>query len=310
MPQTPELRYDVATVASRGQRAYQEDSLIADFALGADFGFAVLADGMGGHTAGDVASKIIVTEVFSELKLQSGDKKGFEANISQILRDAALSANDCLKGHVQTHPQTRGMGSTLVAPVVLGNRLFWISIGDSPLLLFRDGKLRQLNEDHSMAPQIDFMIRAGLIEEATGRDHPDRNCLTSVLIGAEVARIDCPSEPLELRPGDVVIVASDGLQTLNDAEMERILNEYARAPAATLARELLNEVDQAHDPDQDNVSFAVIRICEAASVSHDASHGAQGDADPGARIEPIVSGNVLRPLQFFRSKPRARDGTA
>ena len=198
MRPSPEIQFGVASAISQGRRTHQEDAIIIDFPLGADLGFAVLADGMGGHLAGDVASKIVVTEVFSELKLRSGNQQAFEDKVTDILIEAARAANECLHGHAMTNPETSGMGTTLVAPVFFRNRLFWISIGDSPLFLCRDGVLIRLNEDHSMAPQIDFMVETGVIPAESGENHPDRNCLTSVLIGSEIARIDCPKDPLEL----------------------------------------------------------------------------------------------------------------
>ena len=115
MRPSPKIRFDVASAVSQGQRDYQEDAIIADFPLGAGLGFAVLADGMGGHSAGDVASKIVVTEVFSELKIQSGNPEKFEANVTEILLEAVLGANACVKGHVSSNPETEGMGTTLSA---------------------------------------------------------------------------------------------------------------------------------------------------------------------------------------------------
>ena len=185
-----EPRFDVASALNPGQREYQEDSLVTDFPQGTEFGFTVLADGMGGHAAGDIASKIIVTEVFSEVKFQSSDLEAFVADCPTILWDAARSANDCVRAHVTEHPEDRGMGSTLIAPVFVRNMLFWISIGDSPLYLIRNGEMEQLNEDHSMAPQIDLMFRSGMLTEAEAKNHPDRNCLTSVLGGDQVAKVD------------------------------------------------------------------------------------------------------------------------
>ena len=260
MQQLREFRFDVASAISRGQRPYQEDALVADFPLGADLGFVVLADGMGGHAAGDVASKIVVTEVFSELKLQSGDPDEFAANLPEILRNAAMAANDCVKVHVEEHNETAGMGATLVAPVLVGRHLFWISIGDSPLFLFRNGELRQLNEDHSMAPQIDFMIRSGMMSEAVGRDHPDRNCLTSVLGGENIPRIDCPNEPFELNDGDILVVASDGLQFLEEDEIAAVLAGAGERPSSVIAQKFLSLLEETADPEQDNASFSVIRV--------------------------------------------------
>ena len=184
------LRYDVASVLNPGRRAQQEDALAADFPHGGDMSFAVLSDGMGGHAAGEIASKIVVTEVFSELKFQSSDPAAMEENMGEILRAAAVAANECVQAHTQSDPGTAGMGATLLAPIITKRGLWWISVGDSPLYLFRDGSLTQLNEDHSLAPQIDQMAEEGLIEVDVAQNHPDRNCLTSVLIGETIEKID------------------------------------------------------------------------------------------------------------------------
>jgi protein phosphatase len=281
MQVSSDTSFDVASAISQGRRPYQEDALATDFSLGTDVGFAVLADGMGGHAAGDVASKIVVTEVFSELKLQSGDKGVFVANLPEILRDAALAANDCVRGHIQNHAETAGMGATLLAPVFVGSRLFWISIGDSPLLLFRQGVLRQLNEDHSMAPQIDFMVQTGMLSEDAGRNHPDRSCLTSVLGGEDVPRIDCPTEPLDLREGDILIAASDGIQYLSFPEIEALLRAHAEEPSRSIADALLAQLEAHGDPEQDNATFTVVKVSLDRASEMNAS--APGDGESVAR---------------------------
>lgn len=269
----PPFDFDAASALSKGQRSYQEDAVIADFSRGAEVGVAVLADGMGGHAAGDVASKIVVTEVFSELMFQRGDLETFQTGVTTCLMDAALAANDCLRDHVGAHPETRGMGATLVATVIIGKNLYWISIGDSPLYLFRDGGLSQLNEDHSLAPQIDFMVKSGLLDAQDALRHPDRNTLTSVLFGEDVPKIDCPQDPLELRPGDILIVASDGLQFLSEDQITTVLNANADAQSSEIADILLEGVHQLNDPELDNVSFSVVKLTDA--------HQSNAQADVG-----------------------------
>ncbi len=260
MHKAPDISFDVASVLNRGCRDYQEDAIATDFPIGADFGYAVLSDGMGGHAAGDVASKIVVTEVFSELKFQTSDIKGLVDNMGEVLRSAAISANECMAAHASSNPQTAGMGATLVAPVFIQNSLYWISIGDSPLYLLRDGRLRQLNEDHSLGPHIDYMVRSGMMPEDIGRNHPDRNALTSVLIGEPIERLDCPERPFQLKDGDILVVASDGLQFLSNRQITQIVSDNSDRGSAEIANCLLEELRTLGDPEQDNVCFSVIKV--------------------------------------------------
>jgi PPM family protein phosphatase len=255
-----EVHYEIATAQSLGRRDCQEDALVAHFPQGGDFGFAVLADGMGGHAAGDIASKIVVTEVFSELLFQTGELLSSPGKMAGILREAAHSADACLAAYVASNPDTKGMGATLVAPAILGQSLWWVSIGDSPLFLFRNGILSQLNEDHSLAPQIDFMAATGLLDPASARDHPDRNVLTSVLFGQSVAKVDCIDTPVALQIGDMVVVASDGLQFLDNDQISAVLTSHSDLPCDEIAHSLLASIARQDHPDQDNVSFCIIRV--------------------------------------------------
>jgi serine/threonine protein phosphatase PrpC len=159
------------------------------------------------------------------------------------------------------------MGATLVAPLLVEDRLYWISVGDSPLYLHRDGRLQQLNEDHSMAPEIDRMVASGLLSPEEGLDHPDRNCLRSVLLGDSVAKIDCPQEPFQVQEGDIVLVASDGLQSLRDDEISAVLRENEERSATEIAFALLTTVNALSDPDQDNISISVIKVNRSQSAS-------------------------------------------
>ncbi len=270
-----EPRYDVASGISQGARAYQEDAITADFPVGAEAGFVVLADGMGGHAAGDVASKIVLTEVYSELKFHYADVEAFERRAPDILRNVAEFANETLREHTKNHPETDGMGATLVVPALVENRLWWISVGDSPLFLYRNGQLTQLNEDHSMGPQIDFMAQSGLLDAKLAANHPDRNCLVSVLMGAKISKIDCPTEPLDLKAGDIVVCSSDGLQFLTNAQIAKVLGKYRKARSTEIAERLLDEIYRLDDPDQDNISFTIIKVNDA-SVRPKPAQPAQG----------------------------------
>ncbi|WP_347312234.1 PP2C family protein-serine/threonine phosphatase [Defluviimonas sp. SAOS-178_SWC] len=265
MPGKTEIAIDAASALCLGARSRQEDALATSFSLGSELGFAVLSDGMGGHAAGDVASRIIVAEIFAELTLGVDDPGLAEAELPELLRSAANVANRRIRARIDAAPETAGMGGTVIVVVVIEDRLYWLSVGDSPLYLFRDGQLTRLNDDHSLAPQIDLMVREGLIDPEVGRNHPQRNCLTSALIGGEIPSIDCPDQPFTLRSGDLVLVASDGLQYLPDDRIAAVLGRTGGEPSATIAGALMAGVTGLADPEQDNISVIVLKATDTAA---------------------------------------------
>lgn len=269
MLETAQYHYDAAPAICQGRRDQQEDSLAVDFPAGAGLGFIVLADGMGGHAAGDIASKIVVTEIFSELKMHAGDPTQFERNIGNILRSAVSCANECVASYASSRPEMEGMGSTLVAPIIVNNRLYWISVGDSPLYLFRGSRLFRLNEEHSVARQMDHLVMNGHIAKEVADQHPDRDCLTSVLIGATIPEIDCREVPIELRDNDILIAASDGLQFIGEEQIAQLVHEQRNRSSAEIGARLLKGITDLDDPDQDNVSLCVLKVRERAKVVAD-----------------------------------------
>lgn len=296
MWRSPEPRYDVASGIAQGGRDYQEDAIVSDFPFGMDSGVAVLADGMGGHEAGDVASKLVVTEVYSTLKFGSADFCVDEPHLPRLLECATLEANAAVTEYVEDTPEARGMGATLLATVMVENRLYWMSVGDSPLYLLRNGKLQQLNEDHSLAPQIDFMVEQGLISEADAKDHPDRNCLTSVIMGTKITRSDCPKGSFDMQMGDVLVLSSDGLQYLGEPAIQKVLHRYRRRKSAEIAGYLLEAINTLADPDQDNVSFAVIKLNHMKPVDRKIAPKPIGIvADAGGTVTRVVGDKAVVP---------------
>lgn len=281
MPQPNKIHYDAASALSQGRRDRQEDAVAVDFPVGAPHGFAVLADGMGGHAAGDVASQIVVTEMFSELKMLISDPKTMEKNIRDKLCAAIQDTNMCIEHMANSSPDVSVMGATALVPVIFGERLYWVSVGDSPLFLYREGKLDRLNEDHSMAPQIDEMQTKGLINLDEARNHPDRSALTSVLAGTEIPKIDCSGAPVSLQSGDIVIAASDGLEYLSPERIEDVLAAYQTRPSTEISAALLREIEALDDPDQDNVSLCLIKV-----KGEEEDHAAV--PDPIAAVTKIV----------------------
>ncbi|MDX8347625.1 protein phosphatase 2C domain-containing protein [Cognatiyoonia sp. IB215446] len=258
--QTDVITFDVSTAAIKGARDYQQDSLISSFPLGQTAGFAVVADGLGGHVGGHIASALITAEIFSHLKMKENQLDEGTLNIPLTLRDATDAANARLAKQVGEDDSLHGMGSTLLVPVIRGDKLYWISVGDSPLLLFRGGALRQLNKDHSMAPQIDKMAKAGALTAEEAKDHPDRNTLTSVINGDEIDKIDCPTKPIALEPDDIIIASSDGLQYLSNSMIANTLMQVKDGRSVDIANAFLDAIADLDDPHQDNAAFVVIKL--------------------------------------------------
>ncbi len=231
-----------------GGREYQEDDygLIESGASDRDE-VLVIADGMGGQVSGDTASHTVI-KTFIETY---SDTTGL---ISDRLRACLKAANDALASAIDAHPALAGMGTTVVAAVISQRGLEWISVGDSPLWLFREGQLRRLNADHSMAAVFADLVAVGRMTEEEAATDPKRHALRSAVMGDEIHLIDVSSQPVALKRGDRVILASDGLLTLADGEIARILQTMQDAPLSEIAEALIQAVEDAAHPHQDNTT--------------------------------------------------------
>ena len=217
---------------------------------------AVVADGMGGHASGEVASRVAVRAFVETYAI--------EGRVADRLRASLDCANAAIADAIRRDPSLDGMGTTLVAAALTADGLEWVSVGDSPLYLYRTGRLKRLNADHSMAPVIAAM-RDMDPEVAAGMSSHD---LRSALVGQDIAKIDASTMPELLRPGDLVLLASDGLDTLGDDEAAVIIDANCGDGPEAVKDALLDAVAARGDPAQDNVSVALI---EAPCAAPDAA---------------------------------------
>lgn len=253
------LAYDTATFLSQGRRGCQEDAIATDFCEESDVGFVVLGDGMGGHTSGEIASNIAVSEVYRILKRQSEDPEMLERRIGDVLYEATAQANASVGQYTLSKPETQGMGTTLLSPVIVRDKLYWLSIGDSPLYIFRDDRLLRLNQNHTLHDQFEQLVKDQVLEpNASIKNYAD--CLTSAIIGCEIAQIDCNEAPVTLVDQDILIAASDGLQYLDDEEICEVLTQFKYQPAEAIGKTLMAHIDALNDPEQDNVACCVIKV--------------------------------------------------
>src|SRR5215510_5246214 len=188
----------------QGARPYQEDSW-AIRTLGDGSLLAVVADGMGGHAGGAVASKVAVEAFVHAIEQGGGLTDGLQAANAAVGRVAAGKA------------ELNGMGATLVAAQVRGDEVRWISVGDSPFYLVSSGTLERLNADHSMAPQIDALVKRGMVTADEAEHHPGRHTLREAVMGQPLSLIDKGSR--KLGPDVKLLLCSDGVQSLSEAEI-------------------------------------------------------------------------------------------
>jgi protein phosphatase len=240
--------FDHAIRASQGARSYQEDAAAArQDAAGL---VAVLADGMGGHAGGAVASGIASTAFLQAYWVAPGD-------VRTRLDEALVRANAAILGETAARPALRGMGCTLIGVAFGAEGFDWVSVGDSPLYLVRRGEILRLNEDHSLAPEIDRLAEEGHISWEAARADPHRHVLRSALTGTDIEMVDRPSAPLPMQRNDTVVLASDGIHGLGEGDIARIVTAAATPDAA--AEALLTAVAAADDPHQDNTTVVVVR---------------------------------------------------
>lgn len=256
--------FEHAIAATRGARDYQEDSaafrpeggtpvsLSSEGPVYDAGGFAVLADGMGGHTGGALASRTVCEEFLTAV----GDHPG--SSVDRLIA-ALKAANGALADKISKNPLLAGMGSTLIGTAFGPSGIEWVSVGDSPLFLFRRGEVALLNEDHSLAPELDRMVAEGKLTELEARRDPRRHMLRSAVTGEEIDLLDVSQRPLTLEAGDYVVLASDGIATLDQNEIARVIRGYADDGAAAVAKALIRAVEAVREPYQDNATVLVVR---------------------------------------------------
>lgn len=246
-------RNDLAGAATVGARRRQEDAWGTRVLQGGDRGtrlLAVVADGLGGHPAGDKASQTACGAFLEACGNASGSP-------GERLQQALDSANRALRGAVQASPELWGMGTTLVAALFHSSGCDWLSVGDSFLYHCRGGRMQRINPLHTVGAELDERARRGQITAEEAASHPERALITSVVQGAPLEEVATGSLPLE--PRDLVILASDGVETPGEEGLATICRAHAAGGAGEIARAIMRRIEELGNPRQDNATVVVVR---------------------------------------------------
>ena len=239
------LRSFSVTDIGKKRKLNQDFVYVSEISVGNLPNVFVVADGMGGHNAGDYASKCTVETVVREIR------GCFEKNPIRILGKAIMAANDQIRRRAKEDNSLYGMGSTVVAATCLGHYLQVANVGDSRLYIIND-EIRQITRDHSL---VEEMIRMGGLDRAAARNHPDKNIITRAIGALDTVEIDFFHE--ELRPGDIVLMCSDGLTNmLEDEEISKIIREYPSLEER--AEKLVEAANQ--NGGKDNIAVILINV--------------------------------------------------
>jgi PPM family protein phosphatase len=238
------------------RRSSNEDSYCAE----PELGLFVIADGMGGHVAGEVASRVAVDAIENFIRdtrdggnvpwpVRADDRLGPDAN---RLKAAIHLANRRIGAVVASAADLRGMATTASAVLVIGSVAIVAHVGDSRVYLFRGGRLERLTLDHSW---VEEQVRAGTMSATMAREHPWRNVVTRALSGGEDPEVDLAEVPLE--PGDRLLLCSDGLFTVvGDGQIKSTLAQVPSLEEVCAA--LVEAANRGGGPD--NITTLVLQV--------------------------------------------------
>lgn len=207
----------------------------------------IVADGMGGHNAGDYASKYTVETI-----IDVASKSKLTEPIA-ILDEAIQTANRMLIDRANENPQMKGMGTTVVALTILGSHLFIANVGDSRLYVVNQ-EIQQITRDHSL---VEEMVRLGELDKEIAREHPDKNIITRA-IGA-IAEVDIDFFEVDVEQGDCILMCSDGLTNMiEDEDIRAII--MSQRDVAEQAEKLVDTANR--NGGRDNITVIVIHPFE------------------------------------------------
>lgn len=213
----------------------------------------IVADGMGGHNAGDYASRYAVETIIDEIS------SSMEKEPVAILGNAIVKANAYTRQKSEEDIRLAGMGTTVVIATCIGHKLVVANVGDSRLYLVND-KIEQITVDHSL---VEEMVRMGSIDRAAARNHPDKNIITRAIGAQDDVEADFFS--LEINAGDMVFLCSDGLTNMvEDEDIQHILKRGGSLKER--AEELVRTAND--NGGKDNISLIIIEQL-SDEVEHD-----------------------------------------
>ena len=248
-------KINVAPCKIQGKRDYQQDDLgYRDIAGNSKLVY--LADGMGGYKGGEKASELVI-KTFSQSSSDSNDGGVF-------LKKLLEKSNKAIESYKEEHPDVSQMGTTLVAMLITENTCQWISVGDSLLYHIRGNKIKRINANHSVAGLLELQLKKGEVTQEEVDNNPNKHMLTSALTGDEISIIDL-SKKIKIKPDDIFVLASDGVETISERDILRIITG-ASGDMDVAAKRVLGEVEKLDKVNQDNATIMIVSQSQGSEL--------------------------------------------
>lgn len=200
-------------------RSHNEDS-VTIVKNGSSEHLMIVADGMGGHRAGEVASSMVVTEIGSNFKALSSI--GTKIDAVKWLNENVNAVNANIIKYSNEHPEATGLGTTCVMALLTKTFLMFVNIGDSSGFVFKNGKLKKITKDHTL---VNFLVETGDLSEVEAENHPKKNVLMKALGATDQCELDIFEVDLDSAI-DAIMLCSDGLTNmLTKEQIEKVLTE-------------------------------------------------------------------------------------
>jgi protein phosphatase len=210
----------------------------------------IIADGMGGHNSGEIASRLAVDFV-SNYITSNPDEFSVESEISEKISALIAKANDLIIDNAKRNEKNSGMGTTIIVSMVLNNKIYIGNVGDSRAYLIRNGKIEQITVDHSY---IEELLKSGSITKEEAVNHPQKNIITRALGSSKEVKADTFS--VELQKKDSILFCTDGLTNmLNDDEILKAITE-SKEPEEICQKLIKGSIANGGE---DNITVIIIR---------------------------------------------------
>ncbi|HEV8265072.1 MAG TPA: Stp1/IreP family PP2C-type Ser/Thr phosphatase [Gemmatimonadales bacterium] len=279
-------------VADLGRRDASLQPQVRQHELGERGSLFIVADGMGGAAAGELASEMATNTIFAHLvKTWNAEDELTPQRFAYRLKEAVEVANSSIHAHAKAHPEVKGMGTTTTAAGVLGDHLYLTQVGDSRAYLIRHGEAHQLTKDQSLMQRL---VEAGELTEEEAAQSERRNIILQALGPDPKVKVDLTHQ--EIRRGDILVLCSDGLS--GQIKKEEIAEIVSNAPELGAACDkLVALANQRGGPD--NITVVIARFdgegLRSSGEHEDVGHQVYPLIDTETSTEPVPIYTGSRP---------------